>query len=209
MNNTSLSLYSTLPNTIIGFHGCDISTYKNVIENQKEMKPSTNDYDWLGNGIYFWEHNLQRAWQWAEDAAKRKNSKIKTPAVIGAVIDLGVCLNLVDSENIDMVKSQYEIFKSIIELSDGILPENKNIGNNTDLLLRNLDCAVIENLHAYRDYLNLPPFDSVRGVFIEGKPIYHSSGFMEKTHIQICIRNPNCIKGYFAPKQINSSWTVP
>ena len=33
------SLYSTLPNTIIGFHGCDISTFRDVIERQKEMKP--------------------------------------------------------------------------------------------------------------------------------------------------------------------------
>lgn len=205
----NMSLYSTLPNTIIGFHGCDLSTYVDVIEHQKEMKPSINDYDWLGNGIYFWEHNLRRAWQWAEDASKRSNSNIKNPAVIGAVIDLGMCLNLVDSTNIEMVKSQYDIFKTIIEITGGVLPQNKNIGNNTDLLLRNLDCAVIENLHAHRKMVDLPPFDSVRGVFIEGNPIYPSSGFMEKTHIQICIRNPNCIKGYFAPKQIVQDWKVP
>lgn len=68
-------LYSTLPNTIIGFHGCDISTFNEVIMNQSELKASTNKYDWLGSGIYFWEHNLKRAYQWAEDAARRPNSK--------------------------------------------------------------------------------------------------------------------------------------
>lgn len=208
-NTSSVSLYSTLPNTIIGFHGCDISTYINVIENNAEMKPSTNDYDWLGNGIYFWEHNLARAWQWAEEASKRKNSRIKTPAVIGAVIDLGTCLNLVDSDNIELVKSQYKVFKAMVEISKGTLPKNKNIGNNTDLLLRNLDCAVIESLHAFRRVTKLQPFDSVRGVFIEGNPIYPDSGFMEKSHIQICVRNPNCIKGYFAPKLADPKWRIP
>jgi len=34
-----------------------------------------------------------------------------------------------------------------------LLPENKRIGNNNDLLLRYLDCAVIETLHLFNpDY---------------------------------------------------------
>ena len=93
-----------MPNLIIGFHGCDITTYENVLYKHEPMKPSNNDYDWLGNGIYFWEHNLERAWQWANDSAKRKSSSIKTPAVIGAVINLGNCLNLFDSKNIQLLK---------------------------------------------------------------------------------------------------------
>ena len=44
-------------------------------------------------------------------------------------------------------------------------------------------------------------YDSVRGIFLEGNAIYPDSGILEKTHIQICVRNPNCIKGYFAPKE--------
>lgn len=66
-------------------------------------------------------------------------------------------------------------------------------------MLRELDCAVIENLHDERVMLNLKPFDSVRGVFVEGKELYPGAGFNEKNHIQICIRNPNCIKGFFNP----------
>jgi len=42
-------------------------------------------------------------------------------------------------------------------------------------------------------------FDSTRGAFIEGDPIYEGAGIYEKTHIQICIRNLNCIKGFFLP----------
>jgi hypothetical protein len=67
-------------------------------------------------------------------------------------------------------------------------------------LLRELDCAVINHLHQIRafDQPPLQPFDSVKGVFLsEGGQIYQGSGFFNKTHIQICIRNPSCIKGVF------------
>jgi len=44
-------------------------------------------------------------------------------------------------------------------------------------------------------------FDSTRGVFTEGGPIFPGAGILEKSHIQICIRNPNCIKGFFLPRK--------
>ena len=40
-------------------------------------------------------------------------------------------------------------------------------------------------------------FDSVRGMFVEGEELYKGAGFHEKTHVQIAIRNPMMIKGYF------------
>jgi hypothetical protein len=43
----------------------------------------------------------------------------------------------------------------------------------------------------------LPPVETVWGVFVEGKPIYPTAGFDEKTHIQIAVNNPACIKGVF------------
>jgi hypothetical protein len=48
--------------------------------------------------------------------------------------------------------------------------------------------------------MSQPAFDSVRAAFIEGDKIYPGAGFNEKTHIQICIINPNCIKGFFKPR---------
>ena len=51
--------------------------------------------------------------------------------------------------------------------------------------------------------------NSVEDVFVEGEPIYPNSGFMEKTHIQLCIVNPNCIKGYFNPIVPDSEYDIP
>lgn len=74
-----------------------------------------------------------------------------------------------------------------------------NKGNSDDLLLRELDCAVIETLHQSIQNSMTKPFDSIRGVFWEGKSIYETAGFREKNHIQLCIRSVDCIKGYFLP----------
>lgn len=202
--NNQNSLYASLPNIIIGFHGCDYSTYCKVLYEHHFLKPSKNSYDWLGNGIYFWEHNLERAYQWAEN-----NKKIKDPAVIGAVIDLGYCLNLLDNSYVSMLKNEYALFVIEASLCGDAIPKNINVKGNTDLLLRYLDCAVIEHLHSSRISTGNAAFDSVRGVFFEGSPIYSTSGFYEQSHIQICIRNPNCIKGFFAPMKINKKWRMP
>ena len=91
------SLYSRRSNLIIGFHGCDASVVRKVVNGEEDLIPSTNDYDWLGNGIYFWENNEARALQWATELSKRKGSSIKKPAVVGAIIDLGYCFDLTDS----------------------------------------------------------------------------------------------------------------
>lgn len=192
-------MYSKLPNLVIAFHGCDVETFDRVLYHHEALNSSNNDYDWLGNGIYFWEQNLERAWQWANNKAN--------PAVIGAVLDLGKCLNLTDSNSINLLKNQYEIFKLRMEMAGQKMPINKNTKESHDELLRRLDCAVIESLH--KDTLPDESFDSVRGVFVEGDPIYKGAGIREKTHIQICIRNPNCIKGYFAPMAIDSNWSTP
>lgn len=82
------------------------------------------------------------------------------------------------------------------------MPINSDTKNSSDLVLRNLDCAVIENVHRNTK----SKFDSVRGVFVEGDKLYQGAGFNRKNHIQICIRNPNCIKGYFIPRELTSGW---
>ena len=52
-------------------------------------------------------------------------------------------------------------------------------------------------------------YHSVRGAFIEGPQLYPDSNFHEKNHIQICVRNPNCIKGYFRPKSPLEDFDIP
>jgi hypothetical protein len=44
-----------------------------------------------------------------------------------------------------------------------------------------------------------PSYETVRGAFWEGGELYPTSGFGRKNHIQIAVRAPHCIKGYFRP----------
>jgi len=106
-------MYSSLPSFVLGFHGCDKQVGEKVLAGKDRLNPSQNDYDWLGNGIYFWENNPNRALDYAKELKKypqRVKSIIKTPFVIGAIIDLGCCLNLLDARFIDVVKTGYKLY---------------------------------------------------------------------------------------------------
>jgi len=197
-------VYTKLPNLVIGFHGCDKTVFDRVIKDGLPMKKSENNYDWLGHGIYFWENNYQRALDWA-----KASSKIEEPAVIGAVIDLGRCLNLTDSGSIEYLKRGYEILKIRCEQAEKELPKNQPSKRGEDVLLRDLDCAVIQQIHDYTAEEKKTGFDSVRGIFIEGAAPYEGSEFREKTHVQLCVVNPNCIKGYFAPLAPDEKYVLP
>lgn len=203
MGTVTNTMYAKLPNLVLGFHGCKLGTYENVLYKHQNLKKSDNTYDWLGNGIYFWENSYQRAYEWAVSKYKDEGT------VLGVVIDLGYCLNLTDYNSTDILKQGYEMLKVKCEVLGVSLPENKYGRSKTDLLLRDLDCAVIQQIHEYNREMNKMPFDSIRGVFTEGKAIYPKAGFVEKTHIQLCIINPNCIKGYFAPLSYNVEYNMP
>jgi hypothetical protein len=201
-------MYNARPGLLIGFHGCDKVRQKELLINSAAMPVSIQPYDWLGNGMYFWENNSERALDWAKD--KEAKGKIKEAAVIGAVIDLGHCCDLLDTSFIKMITVYFNLMKFELEKVGKTLPENEDIktDGNHDKLLRYLDCATLEFMHGQirsqykkditaKNHSALKMFDSVRGVFPEGGAAYTGSGFYAKSHIQICIRNPNCIKGYF------------
>lgn len=190
-------MYTSRTGLILGFHGTDESIVNDVLLGKKELEPSRNHHDWLGNGVYFWDNSPSRALEWATSQSKNPKSEIKNPAVIGAIIDLGYCLDLLDYKNSQLLLAGHKWLCQATEDSKVELP--KNTGINSDLLLRKLDCAVIQSLHNLNNVNSEKPFDSVRGVFWEGDPIYKGGFFMEKNHIQICIREMNCIKGYFKP----------
>ena len=147
-------MYSTRSGLILGFHGCDQSVVADVITGKTSLLNSVNEYDWLGHGVYFWDNSPGRALEFAKMLSKLKNrgkGAIKKPAVIGAVIDLGFCLDLLDYQNLTLIKDAHEILAASYGADTANMPENKNVGTNRDLLLRELDCAVDETLHQFRE----------------------------------------------------------
>jgi hypothetical protein len=192
-------MYSTRANYILGFHGCDESVRDKVVNGDAKLIISQNSYDWIGHGYYFWESSPSRALEFAKDVKKRKRT-IRNPSVLGAIICLGHCLDLLDENAIRRVKEAHTELKKIYK---NRLPSNKSGGSPRDKLLRELDCAVIQLLHYTTDQKKLPQYDSVRAAFFEGEKLYPSAGFRNKNHIQVCVRNPNCIKGFFIPRDLD------
>ena len=197
-----MNIYSERLNLFIGFHGC-IETFRNMIlmnPLDENIKISKNNYDWLGNGFYVWENNYYRALEWAQN--KIKNPTEEKASVIGVVYSLGYCLDLSEKDCIETINLYYKIYENDMKNSSKLLPKNKTLPNSIkkDIILRELDCNVIEFMHQNIKNKNLKPYDSIRGIFTEGEPAFEGSGFQTKNHIQICIRNLNCIKGFFKPR---------
>lgn len=206
-------MYDNRSNLIIGFHGCDKAAANALITDPDTIKISQEDWDWLGHGFYFWENNQERAWEWARARQRRKKLPENDAAVIGAVIQLGQCCDFMDSRFTNLLPTYHKLLEEAHKKKGTALPTNHDPhpNVNNDRILRVLDCQVIQFMHTYNEskyqqevkatgYSTITRFDSVRGVFTEGGPVYDGAGIYAKSHIQICVRNFNCIKGFFLPR---------
>ena len=176
---------------IVGYHGCDEDVAVRVLDGEP-FAESVNDYDWLGRGTYFWEYGVDRAYRFASG-----QERVARPAVIGALIQLGECFDLLDTRYTADLAGFFRKWEEESKRAD--LPLPVNAGRTPDKKLRRLDCAVINR------YLTLAEeggrrFDTVRGCFIEGAPVFEGSGIHLESHIQIAVRNPACIVGVFKPR---------
>jgi len=145
--------------------------------------PSNKPYDWLGSGVYFWEDDVARAYQWSLEHRRH------APCVVGAAIELGHCLDLTKQSGIQAVKTAHALHLKLLLETGQQPPVNRAAEGSRpgDFVLRYLDRAVINYLHdsyaiaAQRNQGKAQEFDTVRAMFPEGEPIYATSGFMEKT----------------------------
>jgi hypothetical protein len=185
------------PSVVIGYHGCSRRVADSVIAGRSSLRASANSYDRLGAGIYFWKADPLRALEWADDLARRK--KTKAPAVVGAIIDPGNCLNLLERHFVSQLKDAYDRLIQMSAVLGTPPPQNKTLPGRPGYPLRNLDCAVVNICRERQVARSNPAFDTVRAAFLEGDSIYPTAGFRDRNHIQICVVNPACIKGYFRP----------
>jgi hypothetical protein len=179
---------------LLAYHGCDSAVAEELLAGA-HFKPSENAYDWLGHGIYFWERDPRRGLEFAKllAAHHQRGAHIKQPAVVGAVLSLGRCLDLTTRNASTFTAEAHIALQDLFSGHKGAaMPVNSD-----DLLRRNLDCAVFNMLHRMRKQQKLPSFDSVRGIFEEGNLAYPGAGFRDHTHIQIAVRNTGCILGVF------------
>jgi hypothetical protein len=144
-------------------------------------------WDWLGHGIYFWEHSPQRALRWAQE-------HYLEPAVLGAVVQLGKCFDLLDESVTPLLADSYTRVSDAFNQRGMPLPDNGGAGGK----LRKLDCLVINECLEHLRQQGIA-YDTVRGAFLEGNPVYPGAAFSTETHIQLAVRNSACLIGVFRP----------
>lgn len=174
--------------TVLGYHGCDAAFADKITKGEISISnwiPSTNDYDWLGHGIYFWEYAPERALTWTNRSAAGEGG------VIGAIIQLGNCLDLTDINDTQVLADYFENVRLIYEQKGIDLPVNRN-GRNF------LDCLVINELTKTAEDHGIE-FQTVRCPFIEGGEVYPGSKIHRQSHVQLVVKNPANIVGVFRP----------
>jgi hypothetical protein len=170
--------------TVVAFHGTRRAAATRLV-NGESFGASTNDDDWLGHGIYFWEYAPQQAWWWAQ----RRHGD--DGAVVGALVRLGRCVDLLDPSNARLLTEAHDDLDRTLRAAGQRLPKNAN--NH-----KYLDCAVFNWLHRLLDEGGRGA-ESCRAVFVplqtgKGMPrLWMRSGVFEGAHVQLCVREPSNI----------------
>jgi hypothetical protein len=169
--------------TVLGYHGCQKAFADDVRSGRislAEWKPSQNSYDWLGEGIYFWEGSRTRAEQWAIEKFGNEAD------VLEVEIDLGQCLNLLENTHHDGVREIYWKLRAVYRSRGLTLPKNRKKLHFLDNLVMNRFVKTVQR----RGIL----FQTVRGAFEEGRPLFPGSAIRTQSHVQIAVRDLRCIR---------------
>jgi len=164
---------------VAAYHGC----HKDVAERLLSSEPfraSINEYDWLGPGVYFWEYAPYRALEWA------RRRFAEDAAVIEATLALGHCLNLMDSPYFARLQTAYGKVVLGLQAEGMSIPENQHGKHILDSLVVDKVCTI------YTEETGTS-FETVRGCFPEGKPVFDGSQILRYTHVQIAVRDEHCI----------------
>lgn len=176
--------------TVIGYHGTRLSVALDIVNRKRNFHYSRNRDDWLGHGVYFWEYAPQQALWWAERRQKRQNWN-EPVAILASMIRLGFCWDLLEPENLQILKTMHERYVQLQLASRQNIPKNFNHH-------KYLDCAVFQYAYAIIEDEQQQSVDSTRAVYVptgKDKRIWPRSWISQSAHIQICVRNERCILG--------------
>ena len=167
------------PLRAIGYHGTSRADAQLVLRDGFQI--SRNAYDWLGDGVYFFQDAPYRAREWA---ARRHG---QDGVVLRSAIRLDDCLDLLDIQSNDLL---VEAYTSFVEMSRqmGIPLPRQTTGAHR------LDRAVINYAVTFLAQQRGMLFRAVRGVFAEGVSVFPDSAILNRAHVQIAVRDMTCIE---------------
>ncbi|MEM0984283.1 MAG: hypothetical protein AAGI17_10070 [Planctomycetota bacterium] len=178
--------------TVVGYHGTRRDTALAIVQGERPFSPSRNDDDWLGNGVYFWEYAPKQALRWAERRYKKQK---QATAVLGAMIRLGSCFDLLDPDNAKTLQREHKKMLKDLQAS-GITPKKNALSK------KYLDCATFEYFYRTQSAEG-NQIQTSRAVYVPTQSkdrLWPSSWLYQDTHIQLCVRDVSCILGVWLAK---------
>jgi hypothetical protein len=168
------------PREVVGYHGCSAEASA-LLTAGEAFVPSSREYDWLGRGVYFWEYGPFRALDWARSRFGSQG------VVLEANILLGRCLNLLDVEHSAAFGVAYDLAMTEAERKGVRLLDNLPDGRYY------LDRFMVEFYCELEAETTGLPYQTVRGCYPEGPPVFPQSRILSQTHVQIAVRDPSCL----------------
>jgi hypothetical protein len=161
----------------IGFHGTSAEAAQRILASGFET--SRNEYDWLGDGAYFFQDAPVRAMEWARQRFG------DDAAVIGAEIDLDDCIDFLDVRWQGEMAQAYQRYRAVLEREGQNLPRQTRGAHRLDRNVVNYLSTVL----AGRGH----NVTTVRAAFGEGEPIFPGSVLLDRSHVQIAVRESGAI----------------
>ena len=173
--------------TVVGYHGCRRAFADGVRSGRitlADWKPSRNVYDWLGEGVYFWEGSRSRAAQWAVEQFGTDGDDLE------AEIDLSECLDLLENTYHAALRGTYRDLRAAYSQLGWTLPLNRKGRHDLDCLVINRFVELMKEFADPRDVR----VRSIRCPFEEGRPLFPGSAIRSESHIQLAVRDVRCIR---------------
>lgn len=175
MSEPEHNKFSTL--LVWGYHGTLRRHAEAILENGFEL--SQNPWDWLGDGVYFWQDAPHRAGTWGDEwARKESNDEI---AVIRAKIRLEDCMDLLDTKWMEVVRDFGKAFATLHRWQATELRNKPGGQHDLDAAFFNY---LVDSLGRQGVTVN-----SIRAAIAEGDPILEDSPIRLKSHVQIAVRD--------------------
>ena len=148
---------------VLAFHGTGLSNYESIIKTEKFSFDKRDDH-WLGNGVYFFVDDFERAKRWAEGNRPDKNT---APVVIETKFEFkqGELLDLDKSDGLKKLNDFARNFKTELQRKRVLI-------NNTDE--HKFHCKLLDAF-VYRN----KKYKAVcRTMNSSGNPVIGASGFV-------------------------------
>lgn len=172
---------------VVGYHGTNLQAALTMTQHQFRL--SRNRYDWLGDGLYFFQDAPERAWEWAVAHHSPQ------PAVIGVRLHYQPeeWIDLLDINWTHTLADAYNAFLGELKRADLAVPQQ------TEKLHR-LDRAVINYIVGVLEQQGVT-IRAVRAAFAEGAPVFPESALFDRAHVQIAVRDLSLISALWIERK--------